>query len=273
MTVARTVAELRNYLRSHTDIGFVPTMGAFHEGHLELMRQCRNRHRTTVVSLFVNPLQFGPNEDFNRYPRDEERDFRLAEGVGVDVIFAPDAGHLTEGVQTSVHVAEVGDLFEGAQRPGHFDGVATIVLKLFNIVQPQSAYFGLKDLQQCAVVKRMVNDLNLPVEIQTAETVRTAEGLALSSRNQYLCESEQKTAPLFNATLRKCASSISQEPHEVEKALATCKNVLTTNGFDVEYVELVDVDSMKPTRVPSAITRVVSAVRLGKVRLLDNVPL
>jgi len=184
-------------------IGFVPTMGYFHEGHLSLMRRARQECDVVVVSIYVNPLQFGPREDFNRYPRDLQRDLKMAEEVGVDIVFAPkDEDMYPEGYQTFVEVTELTRSLEGFYRPGHFRGVTTVVAKLFNIVLPHKAYFGEKDFQQLRVVQRMVRDLNFPVEIVPCPTVRETDGLAMSSRNTYLNTEERRAATVLYRALK-----------------------------------------------------------------------
>ena len=248
MKIVRTISEVRAEPREGT-VGLVPTMGAFHEGHLALFHAAREENDLVVASLFVNPTQFGAGEDLDKYPRDEERDARLAEEAGVDVLFAPDANELyPPGFQTWVEVEELGSRLEGAHRPGHFRGVATICLKLFNIVRPDRAYFGQKDAQQVAVVKRMVRDLDHEVQIRVVPTVRDADGLALSSRNAYLSPEERELA----LTLPRALAT---------KDAAQARARL--DGLDVDYVEVADFEP----RVLAA------AVRVGKTRLIDNVVL
>ncbi len=246
MKVVRTIAELHAEKPDGT-VGLIPTMGAFHDGHLALFRAARTENDVVIASLFVNPAQFGANEDLASYPRDEERDARLAEEAGVDVLFAPGADELyPAGFQTWVEVEELSARLEGEHRPGHFRGVATICLKLFNIARPDRAYFGQKDAQQVAVLKRMVRDLNLEVEIRVVPTVRDADGLALSSRNSYLSPAERERALSLPRAL-------------ATKDLAQARARL--NGLDVDYVEVADFEP----RVLAA------AVRIGKTRLIDNV--
>jgi pantoate--beta-alanine ligase len=248
MKTIRTIDDLRAERRNGS-VGLVPTMGAFHEGHLALFRAARAENDLVVVSLFVNPAQFGANEDLARYPRDEERDARVAEEAGVDILFAPDASELyPPGFQTWVEVEELGNRLEGEHRPGHFRGVATICLKLFNIVRPDRAYFGQKDAQQVAVVKRMVRDLDHEVQIRVVPTVRDADGLALSSRNAYLSPAERELA----LTLPRALAT--KDPAQARARL---------NGLDVDYLEVADFEP----RVLAA------AVRVGKTRLIDNVVL
>jgi pantoate--beta-alanine ligase len=244
--IIRTIPELRAQPRNGT-VGLVPTMGAFHDGHLALFRAARDENDLVVASLFVNPAQFGAGEDLDRYPRDEERDARLADEAGVDILFAPSADELyPHGFQTWVEVEELGRRLEGEYRPGHFRGVATICLKLFNIVRPDRAYFGQKDAQQVAVVKRMVRDLDHEVQIRVVPTVRDADGLALSSRNAYLSPDERELA------LQLPRALATRDPELARASL---------NGLELDYVEVADFEP----RVLAA------AVRIGKTRLIDNV--
>jgi pantoate--beta-alanine ligase len=244
--IIRTIADLRAQPRDGS-VGLVPTMGAFHEGHLALFRAARAENDLVVASLFVNPAQFGANEDLATYPRDEERDARVAEETGVDILFAPDANELyPPGFQTWVEVEELGSRLEGEHRPGHFRGVATVCLKLFNIVRPDRAYFGQKDAQQVAVVKRMVRDLDHEVQIRVVPTVRDSDGLALSSRNAHLSPEERELA----LTLPRALAT--KDPAQARARL---------NGLDLDIVEVADFEP----RVLAA------AVRVGKTRLIDNV--
>jgi pantoate--beta-alanine ligase len=239
--IAHSAAELPR----DGEIGLVPTMGAFHEGHLSLFRAARAQNDTVVVSLFVNPAQFGPGEDLDRYPRDEEGDARVAEQAGVDVLFIPTPDEIyPPGFQTWVEVEELGSILEGEHRPGHFRAVATVCLKLFNLVRPDRAYFGQKDAQQAAVVKQMVADLAVPVEIRVCPTVRDEDGLALSSRNAYLSTDERERALALPRALEARDPSL-------------------LNGLEVDYFEEADFEQ----RVLAA------AVRVGRTRLIDNVVL
>jgi pantoate--beta-alanine ligase len=247
--VVRTIADASGLVTHDGSVGLVPTMGAFHEGHLALFRAARAENDHVVASLFVNPAQFGANEDLAAYPRDEERDAELAEEAGVDILFAPSADELyPPDFQTWVEVGQLGQTLEGAFRPGHFRGVATICLKLFNIVRPERAYFGQKDAQQVAVVKRMVRDLDLTVEIRVLPTVRDSDGLALSSRNVYLSPAERERALALPRAL-------------ATKDAAQARARL--NDLDVDYLEVADFEP----RVLAA------AVRVGKTRLIDNIVL
>jgi len=245
----RTIAELRDVLapHRHETIGLVPTMGAFHDGHASLFRAARAEADVVVASLFVNPAQFGDEGDMNGYPRNESRDAAIAEAEGVDVLFVPSAEEMyPSGFQTWVDVEQLGASLEGAHRPGHFRGVATICLKLFNIVRPERAYFGQKDAQQVAVLRRMIRDLDLEVELRVLPTVRDADGLALSSRNARLSPEERERALSLPRAL---ATKDAQQARELLRDL------------DVDYVEVADFEP----RVLAA------AVRVGDTRLIDNV--
>jgi len=247
MKIARTIAELP---RLSDSVGLVPTMGAFHAGHLALFEAARQENDVVVASLFVNPAQFGEREDLERYPRDEERDAELAEEAGVDVLFTPSPEEMyPEGYATWVDVGELGRKLEGEFRPGHFRGVATVCLKLFNIVRPDRAYFGQKDAQQAAVIKQLVRDLNLDLEIRVVPTVRDDDGLALSSRNAYLSPEERETALALPRAL-------------ATGDLGRARELLA--GLDIDYVEEANFNGQ---RVLAA------AVRVGKTRLIDNVVL
>ena len=248
MRLVRTIAELQ-LDPPHGSVGLVPTMGSFHEGHLGLFRAAREENHLVVVSLFVNPAQFDQPSDLARYPHDEAHDAELAERAGVDVLFAPSVEELyPEGHETWVDVERLGSILEGQSRPGHFRGVATICLKLFNLVRPQRAYFGQKDAQQTAVVRRLVRDLNVPVEIRVVPTVRDEDGLALSSRNARLSPAERERALSLPRALA------TRDPKQARELL---------DGLEVDYVEVADFEP----RVLAA------AVRVGATRLIDNVVL
>ena len=262
MRVMRSIAALREALapfRGRSEIGLVPTMGAFHDGHAALLRAARRECDLVVASVFVNPAQFGPGEDFHRYPRDEERDMQIAEDAGVDFLFAPPTDELyPPGFQTWVEVEDLSRRLEGDFRPGHFRGVATVCLKLFNIVRPARAYFGQKDAQQAAVVRRLVRDLDLELEIRVVPTVRDADGLALSSRNAYLSTEERRSALALPHALQAGA-----EAHRRgDDPAAAARAVL--DGLEPDYVEVVELDG----RLVLA-----AAARVGSTRLIDNVVL
>ena len=258
MRIARTVADVRELVaesrRRGERIGLVPTMGAFHDGHRALMRAARADADTVVVSLFVNPAQFDEAADLERYPRDEAADLRDAEMEGVDVVFAPSAGELyPPGFDTWVDPGELGAVLEGAARPGHFRGVATVCTKLFTIVAPDAAWFGQKDAQQVAVIRRVVADLNVPLDIRVVPTVRDADGLALSSRNVFLSPEERASALALPRALSAGAGA--DDPVGAARAILDAER-----GLAVEYVAVADFD------VPT----LVAAVRVGNTRLIDN---
>jgi pantoate--beta-alanine ligase len=251
----QTIREVRRELASRGRVGLVPTMGSFHEGHLSLIRTARAECDVVVVSLFVNPTQFGTNEDLSRYPRDEARDAQLAEAAGVDVLFTPSSEEMyPKGYATWVDVEETGA--EAAARPGHFRGVATVCLKLFNIVRPQVAYFGLKDAQQAAVLRRMIRDLDVDLDLRVLPTVRDADGLALSSRNVYLSEQERRQALALPRALEAGRSAHVEGSDPVTAARGAL------NGLVPEYVEVLDLGDVMV---------LAAAARIGTTRLIDNV--
>ncbi len=246
-------------------------MGAFHEGHLQLMMRAREETDIVVTSLFVNPLQFGPLEDFSKYPRNLEQDAELARKVGVNVLFAPTASEMYSGANTTfIHVPDITDVWEGAIRPGHFDGVATVVGKLFHIIRPTVAYFGRKDFQQCAVISRMVSDLNFPLRISIEPTVREHDGLAMSSRNRYLSTSERQIAPVIFKTI-----SISREKIlkglDVVETIEKAKSDLAKSGIEVQYLVYVDDCSLSSLSHLHNDSTIIFAGLLGSTRLIDNI--
>jgi len=257
-------------------IGFVPTMGFLHEGHLSLIDVAREAGAGfIVVSIFVNPKQFGPNEDLSRYPRNEAGDKALLEGKDVDLLFLPPVEVMyPPGSQTTVSVAGVSRPLEGERRPGHFDGVATVVLKLFNIVQADVAAFGRKDAQQCAVIERMVRDLDLPVRLLFGETVRESDGLAMSSRNSYLSPPERELAPVLHRALRAGEEAVRRNIHDVD-AVETLmhKIVAETAGVEVDYLVLVDPQTFERPADFHRDLLLAGAVRIGRTRLIDNIRL
>lgn len=273
MKIVETIAELRRRLAEEPrSVGFVPTMGAFHEGHLSLMRTSKRENARTVASLFVNPTQFGPNEDYRKYPRDLTRDAGLADSAGVDFLFAPNVGEIYPRDTSKIVVPEVTARWEGAHRPGHFDGVATVVAKLLNIVQPARAYFGWKDLQQCVVIGRMVEDLNLPVQLAFQDTYRESDGLAMSSRNVYLTPQERAIAPTIYAELTRCGNAL-KAGSNASAELRTSIETLTAAGFYVDYFALVDLETLEPVADLSRPSALIVAARLGTTRLIDNLRL
>jgi len=277
MQVAKTVREVRAWTKlARADgktIGFVPTMGYFHEGHLSLMRRAKAECDLCVVSLFVNPTQFGPSEDFQRYPRDFARDAAMAESVGVDLLFAPEVEEMyPEGYQTYVEVTEVTRRLEGAARPGHFRGVATVCTKLFNIVQADRAYFGKKDYQQLKVIQRMVRDLNIPTEIVPCETVREPDGLAMSSRNVYLKPDERQAATVLYRALCAGRDAILAGERDAKKVQALVEQVIATEPLvKTEYVDVADAETLEPLTDLRGEVVISLAARVGVARLIDNI--
>ena len=263
----------RNGAASGRSVGFVPTMGALHEGHRSLLRAARSRCDIVVASIFVNPTQFGPNEDFNRYPRTLEQDCRMLEAEGVDLVFTPTAEIMyPPGVSTFVEVAGVSDRLDGASRPGHFRGVATVVAKLFHIVQPDCAFFGQKDAAQVAVLRQMVRDLNLPVEIAICPIVRERDGLALSSRNGYLSVEERRQALTLSRALLATEALAKHGEHRAETLLLTMRACLQQEpALRVDYVAVVDPDTLLPLEDTANGALLAVAAHVGGTRLIDNI--
>ncbi|MFP5447976.1 MAG: pantoate--beta-alanine ligase [Alphaproteobacteria bacterium] len=277
LPIVRTVVELRAQVRAWRAAGetvaMTPTMGALHEGHLSLVRLARTRADRVVASIFVNPAQFGPNEDFERYPRDEAGDARLLASAGCDLLYAPDVSQIyPPGYATKVSVSGVSEPLDGAARPGHFDGVATVVAKLLNQAQPDVAVFGEKDFQQLQLIRRLALDLDIPVEIIGAPIARDADGLALSSRNAYLSAAERPIAGMMNKVLADAAARL-RAGDSVEKVEATGRAALERHGFDrVDYFEVRQVEDLSPADGPpyEGRVRIFAAAHLGKTRLIDN---
>lgn len=276
MRVARTVAELREMLGDEDDRGLVPTMGALHEGHLSLLREARSRHRSVVLSIFVNPTQFGDAADLAAYPRDEASDLALAESAGVDVVFAPEAGEMyPDGFATSVRVSgPLTETLEGAGRgSAHFDGVATVVSKLIIAAAPRAAYFGQKDAQQLLVVRRMVADLGLPVRIVACPTSREPDGLARSSRNVRLSAEDRERALAIPRALEAAAAGLAQGERSVDALRARAEEVLLAADITPEYLAFVEPDTLEPVRDIEQPVLCALAARVGSVRLIDNTAL
>jgi len=253
-------------------IGFVPTMGFLHEGHLALMRRARQENDIVVASIFVNPVQFGPNEDLDRYPRDAEGDRAKCVTAGVDILFMPTASEMyPEKPSVFVTVEGISDILEGAIRPGHFRGVATVVAKLFNIVKPHKAYFGQKDFQQCTVIKRMVIGLDLDVEVIVLPTVRETDGLAMSSRNSYLDPGQRQKATCLFRALMAGEELITNGVREPEKIRQKMRAILVQEkGVEIDYIEVADLDRLAPLERLEGRMVLLLAVRLGGIRLIDN---
>lgn len=273
MRVVSTIAELRQARRDHDRLGFVPTMGFLHEGHLSLVQAAKARMGAVACSIFVNPTQFAAGEDLARYPRDLERDLALLEAAGCDLVFTPEPMTIyPPGFSTRIEVDGVTESLEGAVRPGHFSGVATVVTKLFNMVQPDAAWFGQKDAQQCAVIRRMVRDLDLPVEIVVAETVREPDGLAMSSRNVYLQPDERQAALCLIRALRAAESIFNAGERDADALRDAMAEALAAEPMArPDYVSIADPDSLDELDQLDGRGAVASlAVRIGKTRLIDN---
>ena len=271
MQIINHIAELRARLNEERAIAFVPTMGNLHEGHLNLVKLAREHGSCVVVSIFVNPLQFGPAEDFDRYPRTLEADCAQLQGLA-DVVFVPAASEMYPTQQTVfIEPPPVASELCGASRPGHFRGMATVVLKLLNIVQPQAALFGKKDYQQLHIIRLMVAELTLPVRIVGGETVRAADGLALSSRNQYLSEIERGEAVFLYQTLQGMRRDILQGERDFEQLQKRAVEAFTTRGWLVDYVAVRNQSDLQPASQSERNLVVLAAARLGNTRLLDNI--
>jgi pantoate--beta-alanine ligase len=276
MQIVTKVAEMYGVCRklrlSGRMLGFVPTMGALHAGHISLVRRAREECDAIAASIFVNPLQFAPGEDLARYPRTFEEDCRLLEAENVDVLFAPDAAEMyPQGAVTTVSVPGVGDRLDGASRPGHFTGVATVVAKLFHIVSPQRAYFGQKDAAQLAVLRQMVRDLNFDVELVGCAIVRDPDGLALSSRNKYLSAMERNRALTLHRALRQIERMIAAGERRTAELIAGGIEILkTADEVRVDYLSIVDANTLLPVTSAEAGTLVAVAAYIGTTRLIDN---
>jgi len=279
LDIARTIAELRQQIglwrKSEESVGLAPTMGALHQGHMALVRAARSECRRVVASIFVNPKQFAPGEDLGSYPRREAADLEMLSAGGVDLVFIPPVDEIYPAqFATVVRVTGLTDALCGAHRPGHFDGVATVVTKLLIQSLPDAAYFGEKDYQQLTVVRRLASDLDIPARIVGVPTVREPDGLALSSRNAYFSPEERRIAPNIARVLRRLAGALAQRPTAVAFELARGIGELQNAGLAVEYLEIRDAETLMPvTDVVTAPSRVFVATRLGRTRLIDNMPI
>lgn len=274
MQTIRTVDALRaaisEFRKAGERVALVPTMGALHAGHMALVAAARRHADRVVVSIFVNPIQFGPNEDFDKYPRQEQRDARMLSDARVDILWAPGVGEMyPDGFATHVSVSGVSEVLDGAHRPGHFDGVATVVTKLLNQVRPDAALFGEKDFQQLAVIRRMVTDLDMGIEIVGVPTQREDDGLALSSRNAYLAAEDRAQAVALPRALGVAERAL-EKGASVEEALESAREMLTAAGFEVDYVTLVDAETLGDP-IAGRPQRLLAAARLHGTRLIDNI--
>ncbi|MBN1795638.1 MAG: pantoate--beta-alanine ligase [Sedimentisphaerales bacterium] len=277
MQTENTIQSVRDILKPTRGagriIGLVPTMGALHIGHISLIQAAKEQTDFVVVSIFVNPTQFGPLEDFDNYPRPIDKDIQICEQNGVDLVFAPSVNEMYPAKNiTWVEVEKLTEPLCGRSRPGHFRGVATVCTKLFNIVQPDIAFFGQKDAQQAVVIKRMVADLNMPLKIVVCPTVREADGLAVSSRNKYLSQEERKDAPLIYQSLSSAEKLIKSGQRQPEKIIEEVKTVIgRSNLLQIEYIEIVDAETLERITRLSGRILIAVAVKFGSARLIDNI--
>jgi len=276
LTIVKTIPEVRALRQKLSGtVGFVPTMGYLHEGHLALVKQARIENSAVIVSIYVNPAQFGPREDFGAYPRDLDRDLGLLRGEGVDTVFVPSDDEMySPEFSTWVDVEKVSEQLEGASRPGHFRGVATVVAKLFNIVQPTKAYFGQKDAQQAVVIRRMVADLNMGIEIVVVPTVRESDGLAMSSRNIYLSPGERQTATILFKALTLARQLRQGGEKDAEKVRRQITSLIQKELLAwIDYVSIADAETLEELNLIDRPALASLAVKIGKTRLIDNMPL
>jgi pantoate--beta-alanine ligase len=272
MKILKTIAEMRAARAAVGELGLVPTMGYLHAGHLSLAERAQAENPMVAATIFVNPTQFGPNEDLARYPRDLPRDLALLEAVGIDLVFTPEAAEMyPPGFDTAIEVRGVTDGLEGAVRPGHFAGVATVVAKLFNIIQPTRAYFGQKDAQQTVVIRKLVRDLDLPVQVVVAPTVREADGLALSSRNSYLTPEQRAQATVLYRALSAAKALFDAGERDAEVLRQAMRGVL--EGFTADYVSVANADTLRELDRLEGAALASLAVRFGSTRLIDNLRL
>jgi len=274
MRVAKTVTEMREIRGTLPgNVGFIPTMGYLHEGHLSLVRRAREECNSTVVSIFVNPTQFGPNEDFGAYPRDTDRDLTLLENEDTDVVFMPKSEEMyPQRASSWIDVEGITDYLEGASRPGHFRGVTTVVAKLFNIVEPTRAYFGQKDAQQALVIQKMVRDLNMSLEVVVAPTVREPDGLAMSSRNVYLNQEDRQSALVLYRSLNLASQLWSEGKRDAIRIRQEMISLIESEPrAQIDYVSIADTETLREIDQIASATLISMAVRFGKTRLIDNI--
>ncbi|HEY9062676.1 MAG TPA: pantoate--beta-alanine ligase [Pseudobacteroides sp.] len=277
MRVIEKISDLKAVIRSQKlsgkIIGFVPTMGYLHEGHISLVKASKDENDFTIMSIFVNPTQFGPNEDFEKYPRDMARDSKMAEEAGVDIIFAPTREEMyPDSYKTYIEVEDITGVLCGKTRPGHFKGVTTVVAKLFNIVEPDKAYFGQKDAQQVIVIKKMVRDLNMNLEVVICPIIREYDGLAMSSRNSYLSTGERKAAVILSKSLFEAKELIKNGERDASKLIKYISERISTVDFaEIDYVEITDAENLEEVEMINGKVLIALAVRFGKTRLIDNV--
>ncbi|MFP3838910.1 pantoate--beta-alanine ligase [Bacillus safensis] len=276
MNVVTHIHELKELIKQHQEkqhsIGFVPTMGFLHEGHLTLARVARGQNDIVVMSIFVNPLQFGPNEDFESYPRDMERDQRLAEAAGVDILFTPDVKEMYQNEPSiTMTVQKRTDVLCGKKRPGHFDGVVTVLTKLFHLVSPTNVYFGLKDAQQVAVIDAMIKDFFFDLHLVSVPTVREEDGLAKSSRNVYLSEKERQEAPALYRALTKGRSAVEKGERDVSRVYQLIEEELVQTSGEIDYIEIYSYPELEPLEQLAGQVIMAIAVKFSRARLIDNV--
>lgn len=277
MRVIRTVKQMQSAVlslkRKGMAVGLVPTMGALHEGHMRLIKACRKENDAVIVSIFVNPIQFGPSEDFSKYPRPISKDISICRAEGADYVFHPAPEEMyPAGFKTYVEVRELGDYLCGAARAGHFRGVTTVVSKLFNACLPDRAYFGMKDAQQAVIIKRMVKDLNFPVCVRTVPIVREKSGLALSSRNAYLSAEDKEDAAVISDSLAQARRSVKKGQRNAAAIIGNMSAMIRRHkNARIEYISVVDLDRLRPVKKIEGKCLIAAAVRFGKTRLIDNI--
>ncbi|WP_368774489.1 pantoate--beta-alanine ligase [Bacillus aerius] len=276
MKVVSHIHELKEMIKQHQkkqhSIGFVPTMGFLHEGHLTLAKEARDQNDIVVMSIFVNPLQFGPNEDFESYPRDMKRDQRLAEETGVDILFTPDVKEMYKDEPSiTMTVQKRTDVLCGKKRPGHFDGVVTVLTKLFHLVAPTNVYFGLKDAQQVAVIDAMIKDFFFDLHLVSVPTVREEDGLAKSSRNVYLSETERQEAPALYRALKKGQTAVEKGEHDVNRIYQLVEEEILQTSGEIDYIDIYSYPELEPLQHLTGQVIIAIAVKFSRARLIDNV--